>query len=235
MKMPAFFEPVRALLMVVPFLVKNPAVVPVIRLNDSTWRARHRRLLEQSRTSRIDLLFMGDSITSGWSGEGLRIWNRFYAPRQAANFGMGGDRTQHVLWRIENGALDGLSPKVIVLLIGTNNTRWNSGEHIAEGVGKIVAEMRRRCPRSKILLLAIFPRNKPSDRPGKLARLRLANELMARLGDGKMIRFLNLNNHFLGEDGKVPSDIMPDFLHLNQKGYQIWADAMEPTLSEMLK
>jgi lysophospholipase L1-like esterase len=214
---------------------KNPAIIPATRSNPTNWLARHEGFVKQAKAGGIDLLFMGDSITDNWRSRGKNVWEKFYAPRHAANFGIGGDRTQHVLWRIENGELDGLDPKVIVLMIGTNNSNSDSPDHISEGVEKIVADLREKCPESKILLLAIFPRNKPGANPKQMDIINKVNARIAKLDDGKMITFLDINKAFLGDDGKVHADIMPDFLHPNEHGYQLWADAMEPTLDKMLK
>jgi lysophospholipase L1-like esterase len=215
---------------------KNPAIVPATRSTPTNWLSRHEGFVKQARAGGIDLLFMGDSITDNWRGSrGKAIWDKYYGNRHAANFGIGGDRTQHVLWRIENGELDGIDPKVIVLMIGTNNSNTESGDQIAEGVEKIVSDMRTKCPKSKILLLAIFPRNRATDKPEQMERIHRANERIAKLSDGQMVTFLDIDHVFLGPDGKVPADIMPDFLHPNERGYQLWADAMEPTLDKMLK
>lgn len=214
---------------------KNPAIIPATRSSPANWLARHEGFVRQAKAGGIDLLFMGDSITDFWRNRGKAVWDKYYTNRHAANFGISGDRTQHVLWRIENGELDGIDPKVIVLMIGTNNSGDDSADQIAEGVEKIVSEMRARCPKSKILLLAIFPRNRPTDKPEQLERIHQVNQRIAKLDDGKMVTFLDINHVFLGPDAQVPKDIMPDFLHPNEHGYQLWADAMEPTLAKMLK
>lgn len=217
-------------------LAGNSAIVPVTRQATVTnWMSRHEKFVAEAKKGGVDILFMGDSITDNWRNKGANVWKKSYGSRNAANFGIGGDRTQQVLWRIENGELDGVNPKVIVLMIGTNNSNSDSANDVAEGVEAIVSETRKRCPKSKILLLAIFPRNKPTDKPGQMDKINQVNERIAKLDDGKTIRFLNINAKFLGPDGKVPKDIMPDFLHPNEAGYQIWADAMEPLLGEMLK
>lgn len=215
--------------------IQNPAIIPATRSNPTNWLARHEGFVKQAKAGGIDLLFMGDSITDNWRNRGNAVWEKYYGPRHAANFGIGGDRTQHVLWRIENGELDGIDPKVIVLMIGTNNSGSDSPDQISEGVEKIVAIMRAKCPKSKILLLAVFPRNKPTDKPEQIDRIHKVNERIAKLNDGKMVTFLDINHVFLGADGKVPKDIMPDFLHPNEHGYQLWADAMEPALDKMWK
>jgi len=196
------------------------------------WMNSHENFLDRARQGNIDLLFLGDSITAGWAGGGKDVWQRSYAPRNAANFGIGGDRTQHVLWRIENGEVDGIKPKVAVLMIGTNNSGSNTADEIADGIKLIVQRLREKLPDTKILLLGVFPRGeKPNPTRDKLAEV---NEQIASLNDGKMITYLDIGKQFLNDDGTLSKEIMPDFLHLTPKGYQIWADAMEPTLWKLL-
>jgi lysophospholipase L1-like esterase len=213
----------------------NPAIQPATRSNPTNWMSRHEGFVELAKKGGVDLLFLGDSITDNWRKAGKAVWDKSYGSRNAANFGIGGDRTQHVLWRIENGELVGIKPKVVVLMIGTNNSNSDSGDQIAEGVEKIVQVIHAKLPASKVLLLAIFPRNKPADKPEQLEHIKQANARIAKLDNGKTVRFVDLNSKFLGADGKVPADIMPDFLHPNEKGYEIWAEAMEPALAAMLR
>jgi len=203
-----------------------------------SWATLHQSFVDRAKKGDVDLLFLGDSITRGWAGkdkngEGPReIWSRHYGPRRAANFGIGGDRTQHVLWRIENGELEGISPRAVVLMIGTNNAHANTADEIAEGIETIVQSLRCKLPDSKILLLAVFPRGeKPNPHREKLATV---NQRIAKLDDGKVVKFLDIGKHFLNADGTISPDVMPDFLHLSRKGYQMWADAMEPTLWSLL-
>ncbi|HSU53262.1 MAG TPA: platelet-activating factor acetylhydrolase IB subunit [Candidatus Dormibacteraeota bacterium] len=212
----------------------NAPSIPATRSNPTNWMARHEGFVKQAKNGGIDLLFMGDSITDGWRTKGKNVWNKSYEPRHAANFGIGGDRTQHVLWRIENGELDGIKPKVMVLMIGTNNSNSDEPKPIADAIKLIIDETRAKCPETKILLLAVFPRNKPNDTPKQLETNARVNELISKYDDGKNVKFLDINKVFLASDGKVPAEIMPDFLHPNEKGYQLWADAMEPTLKKML-
>jgi lysophospholipase L1-like esterase len=191
----------------------------------------HRDFLKRAENGNIDLLFLGDSITQGWGGA-RKTWDRFYTPRKADNFGIGGDRTQHVLWRIQNGELARIEPKVVVLMIGTNNASGNTPDEIAQGITAIVGELRKRLPKTKILLLGVFPREpKPSPMRERLARV---NEKIAKLDDGSNVRYLDIGKAFLSEDGTISKEIMPDYLHLSQKGYRVWAEAMEPTLWSML-
>jgi len=219
--------------------VQNTAVIPAPR--DANWIKRHEGFVREAKQGGIDILFLGDSITDFWRDRGLNVWNQYYAPRHAANFGISGDRTQHVLWRMDHGELDGLKPKVVVLMIGTNNTgkerdrdkiRNTVPETIA-GVQAVVRELREKLPQSKILLLAVFPRG-PLDDPQR-AQVALVNTVIAKLDDGRMVRYLDINPKFLEADGTLPRNVMPDGLHPGEQGYRIWADAMEPVLEEMLK
>ena len=220
-------------------IVQNTAIVPVPR--DVKWIARHEGFVKEAQKGGIDILFMGDSITDGWRNKGSNVWNKYYAPRHAANFGISGDRTQHVLWRMDNGELNGIKPRVVVLMIGTNNTGKendhktprNTMPEVAEGVAAVVNDIRDKLPDSKILLLAIFPRGTLDD--SQRAQVALINTVLAKLDDGKMVRFLDIGSKFLEANGTLPKNIMPDLLHPNERGYQIWAAAMEPTLDEMLK
>jgi lysophospholipase L1-like esterase len=212
-----------------PACAQGPAsVVPQAR--EGAWMEVHKSFLVLAKKGHIDLLFLGDSITQMWNENS--VWKRFYGPRHAANFGIGGDRTQHVLWRIQNGELDGIEPKVTVVMIGTNNLHSETPDEIAQGVSAIVAEVRRRLPKTQVLLLGIFPR---APKPNAVReRLKSVNEKIAKLDDGTHVRYLDIGKAFLNDDGSISGDVMPDALHLSLKGYRIWADAMEPTLWSLL-
>jgi lysophospholipase L1-like esterase len=221
-------------------VVENTATNPVPL--GANWVRRHEGFVAQAKSGGIDILFMGDSITDFWRTTGSNVWNQYYAPQHAANFGISGDRTQHVLWRMDNGELDGIHPKVVVLMIGTNNTGKERGRNVprntppqvVEGVTAVVNDIRAKLPASKILLLAIFPRGDGG--PEQQAQINEINPEIAKLADGKMITFLDIGSKFLDADGKVSPDVMlPGLLHPNAKGYQAWADAMNPTLDAMLK
>ena len=195
----------------------------------------------------IQLVFEGDSITDGWRGGGHAVFEEDYAkPYNCFNTGIGGDRTEHLLWRIDRGELDGLHPKAVVLMIGTNNLGGtspnragevkggNTPEQIAEGVAAIVHAIREQRPQTKILLLAIFPRGEKPHTPIR-DKVRDVNRRIARLDDGQHVRYLDIGSKFLDPSGKLHADIMHDYLHLTRRGYQIWADAIQPTLEEMLR
>jgi lysophospholipase L1-like esterase len=197
---------------------------------------KHERFVARAKQGNVGLLFLGDSITEAWSGPGKAMWEKHYAPHNAANFGIGGDRTQHVLWRITNGELENISPKVAIIMIGTNNTGSDPADKIAQGVTSIVKTVRQKLPSTKVLLLAVFPRGEHPERSKNIrAKIQDINAVIARLDDGKMVRFLDLSPKFLKEDGTISREIMPDFLHLSPKGYELWADGMKQTLEEMMK
>jgi lysophospholipase L1-like esterase len=234
----SFAQDTNAVLAITNPVVSNAATNPVPR--DAGWVKRHEGFVAQAKNGGVDILFMGDSITDFWRNRGSNVWNQSYAPRRAANFGISADRTEHVLWRIDNGELDGIHPKVVVLMIGTNNTGKerngtprNTTPQVIEGVKAVVNDFRAKLPDTKILLLGIFPRGTLDD--PQRAQVALINTVIAKLDGGKMVRFLDIGPKFLEADGTLSTDIMPDLLHPNERGYQIWADAMNPTLDEMLK
>jgi beta-glucosidase len=190
----------------------------------------HEKFLDQAKKGNIELLFLGDSITQGWNDN--TVWKRFYGPRHAANFGIGGDQTQHVLWRIEHDEIKGIRPRVVVLMIGTNNSGSDSAAEIAQGITAIVKELRNRLPETKVLLLGVFPRGAKTDE--KRSKLEEVNRQIARLDDGSHVTYLDIGKAFLSPDGTLSREIMPDYLHLSARGYRIWAEAMEPTLWRLL-
>jgi lysophospholipase L1-like esterase len=196
----------------------------------------HSNFLARAQQGDVGVVFLGDSITQGWGGKDARpVWDAAFGQYKPANFGIGGDRTQHVLWRISHGELDGIKPKALVLMIGTNNSGSDPAEDIASGVTTIVKAIRAKLPETKILLLAVFPRGeKTAPNPGR-EKLAKVNALIAKLDDGKHVHYLDIGAKFLQPDGTLTKEIMPDFLHLSGKGYQIWADAISPTLAQWMK
>ncbi len=212
----------------------NTAIVPVPRTGSIT--NRQAQVLQRAKDAPgdYDIEFIGDSITQGWENPGKNVWQEFYGQRKVINFGVSGDRTQHVLWRFENGQLEGIKAKAAVVMIGTNNSNKedNTEDDILAGVTAIVQQIRQRQPDTKILLLAIFPRGKTfSTQRGKILQV---NEALARLDDGKHIFFLDLGPQFIENDGSIAPGMMRDALHPGEAGYKVWASAMEPKLKELL-
>ena len=234
----------------VPAVAATPALVDASAAIAKTGNARffelHEAFLARAKSGPIGVLFLGDSITEGW-GKAPHIWEHYFGKYQPANFGIGGDQTQHVIWRIENGELEGINPKVVVLMIGTNNTGAHSGDQIADAVKKIVGLIRTKLPQTKVMLLAIFPRDARRNADGlfseaaiadggkRVAAIDRANALLAKLDDGANVRFLNINPVFLGRDGRIPWTVMPDQLHPTAAGYQLWAEAIEKPLAEAMR
>jgi lysophospholipase L1-like esterase len=195
---------------------------------------QHEDLVNFAKAGHIDVMFLGDSITAGWSGPGKEIWTKTYAPLHAGNFGVGGDETQNVLWRIDNGETVGIHPKVVVLMIGTNNVKpVCDPKAIAGGVTAVVKDLRAKLPDTKILLLGIFPRGQKAD--VYRDHIKAINTIIAKLDDGKTICYLDIGDKFLQPDGTIAKTIMADFLHPTASGYKIWAEAMHDKLDEMLK
>lgn len=211
------------------------AITPAHRNGEAWWKSRHEQCVETTKKGGYDLIFIGDSITQGWEGGGKSTWDTYYAHRNAANFGFSGDRTEHVLWRMENGEIKGLQPKVAVIMIGTNNIGHGSSnaEQTAEGVQLIVKNLRSMMPKTKILLLGIFPRGRDANDSMRRAVAR-ATSLYSPIADDKSVFFLDISKHFMSRDGDMWMTMMPDALHPNSVGYGIWAKAMEPKLKELL-
>jgi lysophospholipase L1-like esterase len=229
-----------ALLALVLISDDEPGARPVPK--EGGWMKRHEGFVEEAKKGGFDVLFMGDSITDGWrNGAQRKIWDATFAPLKAANFGISGDRTQHVLWRLQNGEFEGLTlPKVVVLMIGTNNIGQTkpapeSAASAAAGIQVIVKEIHKKSAATRILLLGVFPRGEKADHPLR-ATVKAINAAAATLDDGgKTVKYLDIGEKFLQPDGSILKEVMPDFLHLSEKGYQIWADAIEPELSKLLK
>lgn len=223
----------------------HAAVTPQPR-GDDWWKQRHQQILEQVHQKQPTVIFIGDSITHGWENKGKAVWEKYYSQYDALNLGFSGDRTEHVLWRLENGEIDGISPKAAVLMIGTNNASREqyTPEQIADGIQAIVCTLRTRLPQTKILILAIFPRGSDEQRRNKTqdaaynplwAKNDQVNRIISELADGRMIYYLNINQAFLNEQGVLTRRIMPDLLHPEEEGYRLWAEAMNPVLEQLLK
>jgi beta-glucosidase len=187
----------------------------------------------------VNLLWVGDSITDAWrGGPQNKLYVQRWGKHNPLNIGISGDKTEHVLWRLDNGEVEGIRPKAVVVMIGTNNLGnppKATPEDTAAGVTCVVRSLREKLPDAKILLLGVFPRGAKADDPYR-AQIKTINDTIAKLDDGgKHVTYLDIGDKFLAPDGTLPADIMPDALHPNEKGYQIWADAIGPTLDGMLK
>jgi len=212
---------------------------------DAGFNAAHLKFIARGKAGPIGVLFLGDSITQFWT-RAQAVFDAHYAKYQPANFGISGDKTQHVLWRIDNGELDGIHPRVVVLLIGTNNFR-DPEEAIYRGDKKIIDEIHQKLPDSKLIIMGIFPRgdgrtnalldSRYPDGPHIIdgrVKLQAVNTQLAKLDDGGKTRYLDIWDKLLDSNGMLTTDIMADYLHPTTKGYEIWADAMQPMLDQMM-
>ncbi len=212
----------------------------------------HKDLADKKALGQVDLVFIGDSITHGWDNEvkpgvpggnraGKAVWDRFYGKRRAVNYGIGGDRTHQTLWRAQHGIFDGISPKLVVLMMGVNNVgrKECTPQETIDGLEAILDEIHKRCPKSPILHLAVFPL---AEQPYDPARLRvdeinaglpaLAKRKAEEWGGG--ITFLSINDQLLNKDGSAKAELLPDFCHPSDKGYEIWAKSIEPVVEKYL-
>jgi len=234
----------------------GPADVAAVKLRgpnvpDTGFLRMHQKFLDRAKQGPIGILFLGDSITQFWARNSANqgIFDAHYAKYEPANFGISGDRTQHVLWRIDNGELDNIHPKLVVLLIGTNNFK-DSEEMIWRGDKKIIDEIHQKLPDAKLLIVGIFPRGHDPNDPDELldsrypdgphvadgrAKLFAVNAQLAQLDDGKNTRYIDVGPKFLDANGVLQRDMMADYLHPTAKGYEIWADAMQPLVDEMMQ
>lgn len=228
----------------------KPADEPWVKVDragqpDPRFLQMHAAFLRRGIEAPVNLLFLGDSITEGWFSRAPDVWKEHYWQYTPANFGIGGDRTEHVLWRIAHGELDKIAPKVVVLLIGTNNIGANySADETTAGVEKVVDQIHQKLPQTKVLLLGIFPRgtdaHATSERsngnvPDRRAKITQVNQALAKFADGTSTRYFYFGDQYLDANGNIPKQLMADGLHPTHKGYEIWASAMQPVLDEMMK
>jgi lysophospholipase L1-like esterase len=216
----------------------NTAIIP--NLSPGFMR-QHTNNLEVAGKGDIDVLFMGDSITDWWrsSGrgnaingavpyDGKEVFEKYFGSMKVANFGIAGDTTQGVLWRLQHGEGQGFKPKAIMLMIGTNNTGRNSPSEIAMGVADVIFELRKDFPDAKILLLGIFPRDTATS--ATRVKINEINKIIPALNDNQHVFYQDIGSKFLADDGSIPKEIMSDSLHPTSKGYEIWAEAVHDTL-----
>ncbi len=213
----------------------NSATIPSLAPN---FQKKHQANLEVAKQGNIDVLFMGDSITDFWRNpEGLYagkpVLDKYFGDLKVANFGIAGDTTQGVLYRLQHGEGQGFSPKAVMLMIGTNNTIRNTAPEIAEGVGAVVLELQKDFPKAKILLLGIFPRGSASD-PVRTTIAEI-NSIISKLHDGERVYYLDIGAKFLDASGNISKEIMSDALHPTTKGYEIWAEAVKEPLANLMK
>jgi lysophospholipase L1-like esterase len=214
------------------------STAPADRMDQAWWKKRFEEKQTLVKQGGWELVFMGDSITHGWESGGKKVWEENFGAYKALNLGYSGDRTEHVLWRLDHGELDGYQSKLLILMIGTNNTghrppEKESPEDTAAGIRAILDKIAQKSPETKVLLLAVFPRGEKPDDPLRVRNGKV-NELIKGYADGKRVLFLDFNKELLEPDGTLTKEIMPDFLHPKEKGYGIWAQAVLPVIKETL-
>ncbi|NDC73884.1 GDSL family lipase [bacterium] len=207
------------------------AVIPVPKEKPG-WMARHLSINQRAAQGNVDLIYLGDSIVQYFNAKGKKVWDHYYAPRNALNLGISGDRTQHALWRLDHGNIDGISPKLAIVMIGQNNGGHNTPKEISDGVTLVVETIRKKLPDTKILLLAIFyRREKPTEERLVFDE---ANATIAKLEDHRKIFYMNLNRIFLLPDGNISKELMPDYEHPSPLGHRVWAEAIEGKVAELM-
>ncbi len=198
------------------------------------WMKHHEDRKGWVADRQVDLLMIGDSITFRWSRDGHKVWDEYYAKRNGCNIGSSGDWTKHMLWHFQHGGLDGMkgkNPKLVVLMIGTNNP--GKPEEVAYGILAILKELRMRLPKSKIVLLGIFPRGwEPAN--AQRVRNNQVNKIIRNYADEKIVHWLDIGHIFLDEKGNLNKELMPDSVHVREKGFRVWAEAMEPTIKRLM-
>ena len=200
------------------------------------WMPRHKeKLALKEKMGKVDLVFLGDSITHAWDDKGKEVWSQYYTKRNALNIGFSGDRTEHVLWRLNNGAVDGISPKLVVMMIGTNNTghRMDKAEDTSLGIKTILQTLSQKLPETKVLLLAVFPRGEKADHKMRIRNDEI-NKIIKTYADDKKVFWLDINQKFLDENGVLQKSVMKDLLHPNKDQYKVWAEAIEPKVKELM-
>jgi len=212
----------------------EPVVPPganatIIAAPRNEWIDRVQQTLNKTKGKHYDLIFDGDSITDNWQRVGAKVWAERYGKLNAFDFGIWADKIEHLLWRLQQGQVDGIDPKLVVLMIGTNNN-GDTVDNIVEGISNVAAEYVKRCPHAHVLLLGIFPR---SERPDDRLRPKYTeiNKKLAALASDRVI-FLDIGAKFLEPDGSISREVMNDFLHPTAKGYQIWADAIQSVVDK---
>ncbi|NRB43610.1 MAG: GDSL family lipase [Verrucomicrobiales bacterium] len=215
--------------------VSGPSVTPQPRLEE-WWFARHAENIGKMSKGEFDLLMLGDSITHNFESVGLAVWKKYFEPRKAINLGFGGDRTNHLLWRIQHLPVLKKAPKGAVILIGTNNICWGSDKprQAAEGVKVIAKKLHSIYPQTEVLVLGLLPRRRELAHPHRKQIIELNSYLPELLKNIPNVKFLEIGPHFLDDKGHLSKEMMPDTTHPSEKGHEVWAKAIESELIRMV-
>lgn len=217
------------------------ADLPLSRAADRDWLERHKKMVARAAEGNVDVVFLGDFFTEGWSiggkhghgARGRKLFESLYLQHNIVRFGIRGETTQSLLFRVTDGELDHIQPKAVFLQIGFNNINTHKPDEIAAGVAAIVKVIREKCPTARVILLAMFPAATKPTHPIR-ARIKEINDLTAKLADGKAVTFLDIGPKLLSADGTLPTDISDDGLNLTPKGYAVWSQAINPIIEEAI-
>jgi beta-glucosidase len=201
------------------------------------WFELHRAYVDRAREGHVRLLFLGDSLTYGWRIDGREPWEATFAPLGAEDCGIGGDRTIDVLWRVHHGELDGITPRAVILSIGTNDLGSGLGaDATAKGIAACVSAIRQKLPKTTILLLGVLPRGESGPSNPMRREVASVNARIAHLADARAVRYLDIGSAFLASDGSVRHELFhPDLLHLSPEGYRVWAAALRPEITALAR
>lgn len=206
---------------------------PVARTTRAGWMERHNLILDRIKKNQVDLLFIGNSITQRWELQGKKAWEEYFAPLHAVNAGIDGDCTQHVIWRLDNGLLEGISPKLVILLIGSNHVNEYTTVEIVDGIKAIACRIRNKLPETKLLIIGVLPRGTAS--PAGAYRLAKASESASKLADNHKIYYLDVSENFFDTNGYVSDELMTaDRVHLSEAGYNLLAGKLKPTITRLM-
>jgi len=215
----------------------TPSTYPDQRWGEKWWKQRWDQKNKEANTpeaKKAKVVFLGDSITQAWEDAGKEAWEKHFAPLGALNWGFSGDRTEHLIWRLQNGDIQRVSPEAAVILIGTNNTGHEqrpAGE-TAQGIKTVLDDLAWKWPDTKIILMSVFPRGATAEDPLRVINSEI-NVQAKTLADGERVHFLDINDKFLDKDGNLGKDVFPDLLHLSPAAYETWAAALLPKLKEL--
>ncbi|MFZ5986527.1 MAG: GDSL-type esterase/lipase family protein [Bacillota bacterium] len=212
----------------------KPDINDAIERNDDHHNERHNHFMEIKKTKKIDLLFIGDSITRRWS-ENPELWDLYFAEYNPENFGVGGDTIQNVRWRLLNGEIDDIEPKIVVLLVGTNNLPIYSAKEIYAGITQLIDIIQRKLPHTLIILMGLLPRDADNLCNNYMNTILEINSILLNLSLSRKITFLDIGEEYIDKNNKVNRELLPDGIHITRPGYKIWGKKLQPIIDDLYK